>query len=322
MESRQSVKLMEINQQRIEVLNSEIYCLGEKKNNSKFINRLNQVRKSGKKVGIYTTIQDVFKYVLYRMNPRLIIDKSVEYTPALYEFTAVDELEMDDRVAVYTAVFGNYDSIKEPMYINPQCDYFIFTDGEVPKDSIWKKVDYNRFDQLKGMDGYHLSKYIKMFPHIFFENYKYSIWIDGNIQVASDLLPLVKRMGNKDIAMFGNREHDCIYTEARYLVFYHRVEKKSVKKQMDFYKREGFPKHYGMRECSIIIRNHSSKLCKKVMQEWWEQTQLFTMRDQMSLTYVLWKNHLTIDYIKCLGESWRWNPRFIESTHKYTIKAE
>jgi len=44
---------------------------------------------------------------------------------------------------------------------------------------------------------------------------------------------------------------------------------------------------------------------------------LFTMRDQISLPYVLWRAGLPIDYIKSLGITWRWNPRFLGTTHNW-----
>lgn len=39
-------------------------------------------------------------------------------------------------VVVYTACYGKYDSIKNPIYINPEYDYYIFTDQELPEGSI------------------------------------------------------------------------------------------------------------------------------------------------------------------------------------------
>jgi len=43
------------------------------------------------------------------------------------------------RIAVYTAIYGNYDTIPEPLYADPMCDYYIFTDKDIPEGSIWKK---------------------------------------------------------------------------------------------------------------------------------------------------------------------------------------
>ena len=50
-----------------------------------------------------------------------------------------------------------------------------------------------------------------------------------------------------------------------------------------------------------------------------EQVSKYTMRDQISFPYVLWKNGHSIDYIKSLGLNWRWNPRFILYPHNWHI---
>ncbi|MES5896608.1 hypothetical protein [Bacillus cereus group sp. RP43] len=33
------------------------------------------------------------------------------------------------KVIVYTSLFGNYDSVKEPLFIDKNVDYILFTDN-------------------------------------------------------------------------------------------------------------------------------------------------------------------------------------------------
>ena len=95
-----------------------------------------------------------------------------------------------------------------------------------------------------------------------------------------------------------------------------------LKKQVDIYKKEGFPTQFGMREFSIIVREHNNSELKTLMDDWWKQVTIYTMRDQISFPYVLWKNNKPIDYIKSLGINWRWNPRFILYPHKWHINYD
>ena len=37
-------------------------------------------------------------------------------------------------------VVGKYDSIYEPIVLMDNTDYFIITDLDIPKDSVWKKI--------------------------------------------------------------------------------------------------------------------------------------------------------------------------------------
>ncbi|MDE5759174.1 MAG: DUF616 domain-containing protein [Allobaculum sp.] len=206
------------------------------------------------------------------------------------------------------------------MFVNPNLDYYAFTDADLPEDSVWKKFDLSKFPHLKDLDSYHLAKYIKMFPYEFFPDYAFSIWIDGNVTLIADTYPIAIMGKGSAMATFANPIHNCIYTEGRYMVFQGRVPKDQVNNQLDIYRNAGYPDHFGMREFSIIYRDHSCKECYEMMKEWWDHVNKYTMRDQLSLPYILWKNGKSIDYIRCLGENWRWNPRFKQKEHHYQIK--
>jgi len=83
---------------------------------------------------------------------------------------------------------------------------------------------------------------------------------------------------------------DCIYEEAKACLILGLVKLKDVKKQMEKYKREGFPAHFGLSENNIILRRHNGERVIKLMEDWWKELNLYTHRDQLSLAYVLWKN--------------------------------
>ena len=49
------------------------------------------------------------------------------------------------KIAVYTCIVGDYDELLEPVYVNPNIEYFAFTDQVVKSDSIWKKLIFQNF---------------------------------------------------------------------------------------------------------------------------------------------------------------------------------
>lgn len=111
------------------------------------------------------------------LNPKLINDKKIKY-----QFDHSDELNYkvkgdyrEHEIAVYTSIFGNYDHLIEPLYESKYCDYFAITDQEVSNSSVWKKLDCSGIDGFDKLDDYHKAKFCKMFPHILFPKYKYSI---------------------------------------------------------------------------------------------------------------------------------------------------
>ncbi len=275
---------------------------------------------------VFTTTRNFgIKRVLFKIfcqvNKRVIYDKKT-----IYNKNDKSELKYqysnnfgNDRIAVYTAIFGGYDELLEPSYISPICDYYVFTDYDIPKDSAWKKIDISNMAELHGMDAYHLSKYIKMFPHAFFKDYKYSIWVDGATKIIADLAAFADRLKDKCIGMFDNPVHDCIYTEGNYLIYYNRVNKQDIKRQLRAYQLEGYPKHNGMFECTVIVRKHNEEICIQLMNMWWDQVNQYTMRDQISFPFVLWKNKMKNSDILCLGVNRNYNARLSFCPHKKLI---
>ncbi len=49
-------------------------------------------------------------------------------------------------------------------------------------------------------------------------------------------------------------------------------------------------KNFGLGENNILFRKHNSDNIIKLMNDWWEELNTQTKRDQLSLAYVLWKN--------------------------------
>jgi len=225
------------------------------------------------------------------------------------------EVKYKKRVAIYTAIIGGYDKLQEPKYVSPFCDYYVFTDGEVSNESIWKKKKMVLSEEFKILGNYQKAKFLKVFPHILFPEYEYSIWLDGNIEIYGELIVFIDRMNNRFLAGFEHPSNDCIYDEAITIVSQGKAEGREVIRQIKGYKKQGFPEHYGLLENSFIIRKHNDKTCVNLMELWWEQMKEYTWRDQLSLTYSMWKCGIKLEDVTILGPCWRWNPRLRQYDH-------
>lgn len=269
-----------------------------------------------KRVPIINRIGLLFRYII----SGTLLKKSYVYQQLLKvnKFNEVKAKYTNYKYVVYTVVAGSYDEVKEPIYINPNIDYYIFTDNHIPSDSMWKKIPISSIDSIKNYSFLEQARYIKTHPQEFFEDYDYSMFIDGNIQITCDIMPLFNTViaNNKSIAIHRHQSRQCLYDEAKYVYVLKKAKLKEIKKQIKAYKKQGFPQKYGLFETNVIIRKHNEKICINVMEEWWNEIIKFTKRDQLSFTYALWKNNLDSDYVLSLGNNSRRNPYFIVYNHK------
>lgn len=221
------------------------------------------------------------------------------------------------KIAVYTCITGNYDKmILEPFIQVDNIDFYLFTDNFEQKSEYWsiksipKKVNEKYDNILK-------NRYLKMHPYELFENYDYSIYIDGNVQVMSDLTDLVFSINKKvGIAMHKHQFRDCICDEIEVCKIKKKGNYNEMKKQVGKYIKEGFPKKFGMLEATIIIADLKSKVAKKLLNDWWiEFISTKSLRDQISLQYIVWKNNFKINDIGVLGNNLYRNPKFRVNIH-------
>ena len=116
--------------------------------------------------------------------------------------------------------------------------------------------------------------------------------------------------------MYDHGSRDCIYDEAEIIIRVNKAPKDIVNLQMQKYREEGFPEHFGLTEGIIIARKHNDPLCVKIMEEWWDIFLKYSKRDQLGLMYVMWKNGLKKDDIAILGADYEDEVRLTSEGHK------
>lgn len=207
-----------------------------------------------------------------------------------------------DRV-VYTAIFGGKDNLLKPKYIPSNFDLLCYTDGSI-KSNIWKVIKQEPIDK----DPVRSAKIFKILPHKYLNDYKYSVWADGNLRLIGNINYLVDNYLNKSsFAAFDHAnlpdKRDCIYDEAKAIFAMdknkgiRKDDPKIIKAQIDKYRSEGYPVHNGLISGMILVRKHLDSKNIKVMEDWWVEIKNHSRRDQISFNYVAWKNNFAINYI-------------------------
>jgi hypothetical protein len=219
------------------------------------------------------------------------------------------------KIVVYTCIWGKYDEIIEPYYINNNIDYYIITDQELPETSKWKKIDIRNLIDIHNMSPIEVNRFCKMLPHKLFDQYEYSIYIDGNIRIITDMMPIIADMNDSLIGIH-DYHVDCIYNMKNAVIAGKKAKRADVDSQIEKYRSDGFPKHFGAFECNILVRKHMNAECIQIMEAWWREfNDTKSKRDQLSLPYVLWKYGKDKSFIHSLGNNVFLNPRFQIGRH-------
>jgi lipopolysaccharide biosynthesis protein len=193
------------------------------------------------------------------------------------------------RNVVYTCLTGDYDVLPQPTYVAPDYDYVCFTDSKKLLQNenygIWKIAPL-RFNEL---DNARNNRWHKTHPHRLFPQYEKSIYLDANVDVRTNYLFNLIKQTTTGLLLPAHFSRDCIYDEATEVLAIGKDSPENVDKILAFLRAENFPAHYGLNENNIIYRDHHHRAVIVMMELWWELIKNFSKRDQLSLSYVLWK---------------------------------
>ncbi len=261
---------------------------------------------------MYDEIYETFLEVSKDNINRDLFNNSTESVESL-----IEDIKQN-KIVVYTAFTGDYDTLKEPEFIDDNCDYVCFTDNPNLTSDIWDI----RLMEESTLDNNRIAKQYKVLPHKYLPEYKYSFWLDGTFKIKGSLREYVYKNIKADSEMLCvvHTERDCIYDEYKASKIIPRYPRVIMKEQIDTYKSEGFPKHYGMGVMGSIFRKHNDPIIIELMESWWDEIIKFTNQDQLSFAYVCWKHdfHPSVSLIYYWDNEY-WSKDENEYHHKVVI---
>jgi len=205
---------------------------------------------------------------------------------------------MENKKVIYTCITGGYDKLEDPKVISEGFDYICFTDTPF-ESKIWQMRPIP--SELDYLSNVKRQRNIKINPHKYLSEYDFSVWVDGNYIFKGDVNKYIEKYCNKeDISIFIGKHptRRCIYEEAKAVIKIKKDTSENVNKQMSVYKKEGFPKNYGLVQSNIIFRYHNNEDCIRLMEAWWKEVEQYSHRDQLSFNYAVWKNpDVKIEYL-------------------------
>ena len=199
------------------------------------------------------------------------------------------------KIVVYTSYTGKYDKLRDPIFINENIDYLCFTDDKNFKSSIWQ---VNNLD-LSFKNNRRNSRLHKIKPHLFFEKYDWSIYIDSNVIIRGDLNKLIDEVKSYNFSIYKHPYNTSTLIEEAQTIIKNKLDDEEIiRKQIEKYSKEvielnklSFP------TTTILIRKHNNDIVKKTMDTWWEEYMSLSQRDQMSILYSAHINKLELNIL-------------------------
>jgi hypothetical protein len=200
-----------------------------------------------------------------------------------------------NAIVIYTAIFNNYDTLKEPLTLTKNCDYICFTDNLKLKSKSWKIVFVDKLDMSSSL----CNRKLKILgPYNELKDYKISLYIDGTILIKSDLSKFFAEYAELNLGNFKHPRRACIYKEFVSCIAEKKGNSQKIILQCHDYAKDNMPFEFGLSDNKIILRNNQDHIVKNIMYEWWDNVTKYAGRDKTCLPYVLFKNGLNYSFFK------------------------
>ncbi|KAM7530667.1 hypothetical protein LguiB_034077 [Lonicera macranthoides] len=288
------------------VLNNLTYIHEENLSNGHF---------GGSGFGGYPSLKDRFDYYDIResMNVHCGFIKGTK--PGRQTGFDIDDSDLLDMeqcrgVVVASAIFGAFDLLHQPKNISEHAKknvcFFLFVDEET-EQFLRNSTDMGNSKQL-GLwrivlvrnlpytDARRNGKVPKLLLHRLFPNVRYSLWIDGKLELVVDPYQILERFLWRKNATFAISRHYRrfdVFVEAEANKAGGKYDNASIDFQVEFYRREGLtpysraklPITSDVPEGCVIIREHIP-ISNLFTCLWFNEVDLFTSRDQISFASV------------------------------------
>ncbi len=188
------------------------------------------------------------------------------------------------RIAIYTAIVGDYDYLKLPEEISDDIDYILFTDQTTVDTGVFEVRPLPYFDADKTRS----ARYVKTHPHILLPDYDIVFWLDASIMIVDDILPIIQGFidSGKPVGAIHHPVRKSIFDEARACIQLGKETREDIETQMQHYRMMQF-------DCNDLIESGFMGFDLRVpdvslfLNTWWSEIDKFTKRDQLSVNYAL-----------------------------------
>jgi hypothetical protein len=197
----------------------------------------------------------------------------------------MDKTENRKSIAVITAIFGSYDDV--PPVPKGFDEAVLVSDKKI--DSDWRNI------VIESKQTPRLSAKLPKFRPDKFTKCNSSVWVDASMRDDSDWLleASLEKLRFYDLVLFRHPQRDNILEEMLESIKMDKYFNQPIVQQVRNYQLLGFKDDVGLWAGGVIARNHNSNNIT-FGDQWLEQNENWSIQDQISLPYIIWKNKIEV----------------------------
>jgi GT2 family glycosyltransferase len=203
------------------------------------------------------------------------------------------------KIVLFTAIFGDYDTLLLPEQIHPDVDYICFTDRPRNDYGVWTM----RAAPFHHPDATRVARYVKLHPHDLFPGHDVAVWLDANIILRGDVYKYIDsvRTSNGNLGLVSHPERECFYEEAEACKRLGKDTSAVIDTQVEHYRSHGLPINEPLFETGFMIIDLKGEELLNTFRCWWQQIERFSRRDQLGLAWAI-HEHPSLKIVPLLPE--------------------
>ena len=207
------------------------------------------------------------------------------------------------KVIVYTSIIGGIDQLWSVMPGSSDVEHIAFVDAKKREVGLWGKSPPTIMPKTGNVtapktweqrivkprwDARRAARHYKAVPHLYLPDADIWIWVDGNVRLRMHPLKLIERRMKGDLTTFTHPDRRCLYDEVAFCARVGKDKATTLREQAKRYSLDGMPRRWGLAETRVVIRRNTPEI-RALNEAWWAEIERGSLRDQVSLPYVCWK---------------------------------
>lgn len=187
------------------------------------------------------------------------------------------------RLAVYTAIAGDYDPLREHPHIDG-VDWIAFTDR--PADAArtdweWRQLVIDPTDGPRQR-----AKWYKINAHLALPEYDRTLWVDGSVQFHDSDFITMALESDAAWTVFAHPDRNCVYDEAIASRGLRKYDGCPIEEQVAYYRSIDHPEHWGLWCMTLMARNHRQPETTQIEKRLWAEVDRWPTNDQIAFPVV------------------------------------